>query len=57
MLDENPVLVLLHWWKDIGRVNPKYSQENPFRWYFVNHTPYVDWTAIGTVGAAVDYGE
>lgn len=39
MLVENPVLVLLHWWKGIGRVKPKYSEENLFHWYFVYHNP------------------
>jgi hypothetical protein len=56
VLDENPLPVLLQWWKDIGRVKPKYSEENLFN-CFVYHILYVDRTAMETVSTAVGIGD
>jgi hypothetical protein len=57
VLDENPVLMLLYLWRDIGRVKLKYSGENLFFDTLRYHTHHVDWITMEDIYAAADFGE
>jgi hypothetical protein len=35
-----------HWWENIDKRKPKYSEKNLSQWHFVHHKSHTDWSRI-----------